>query len=129
MGTIKRNAKLTERKGAKTFDRSGSRGRFSDRRVAEKTLYRATCNECKKFCEVPFKPNGKKPVLCNACFGKDNFSDQKREKGRNFDRPSFGDRRRFDRDTRDSNGAMNDQIAEQLKMINDKLNIILRTIG
>lgn len=31
-------------------------------------MHQATCVRCKKFCEVPFKPNGKKPVYCRDCF-------------------------------------------------------------
>ena len=30
--------------------------------------FQATCNECGDVCEVPFKPNGKKPVYCRNCF-------------------------------------------------------------
>jgi CxxC-x17-CxxC domain-containing protein len=33
-------------------------------------MHQATCVSCKKFCEVPFKPNGKKPVFCRDCFSK-----------------------------------------------------------
>ena len=32
-------------------------------------LHQATCSQCGKACEVPFKPNGKKPVYCRDCFG------------------------------------------------------------
>lgn len=32
-------------------------------------MHQATCVACRKFCEVPFKPNGKKPVYCRDCFG------------------------------------------------------------
>ena len=30
--------------------------------------FQATCNECRALCEVPFKPNGKKPIYCRNCF-------------------------------------------------------------
>lgn len=30
--------------------------------------HRASCNSCHKMCEVPFRPNGKKPVYCRDCF-------------------------------------------------------------
>jgi CxxC-x17-CxxC domain-containing protein len=33
-------------------------------------MYKATCADCKKVCEVPFKPNGLKPVYCRDCFPK-----------------------------------------------------------
>lgn len=30
--------------------------------------HKTTCSECHAPCEVPFKPNGKKPVYCRNCF-------------------------------------------------------------
>ncbi len=33
-------------------------------------IHRAICADCKKSCEVPFRPNGMKPVYCKDCFGK-----------------------------------------------------------
>jgi len=33
-------------------------------------MHKATCAECKSECEVPFKPNGEKPVYCRDCFNK-----------------------------------------------------------
>ena len=29
----------------------------------------AICAQCGKPCQVPFRPNGKKPVYCSVCFG------------------------------------------------------------
>lgn len=34
----------------------------------KRPLYKATCAECKKDCELPFKPTGERPVYCKACF-------------------------------------------------------------
>ncbi len=31
-------------------------------------LFAATCSACSKPCEVPFRPNGEKPVFCSACY-------------------------------------------------------------
>lgn len=42
----------------------GSRPSFGER----KELFQATCSQCHKECEVPFRPNGKKPVFCKDCF-------------------------------------------------------------
>lgn len=36
----------------------------------DKPLYKATCSECGKSCEVPFRPSGDKPVFCSDCFNK-----------------------------------------------------------
>jgi len=44
----------------------GGRGRFGDRRPRE--MHKTTCADCGNECEVPFKPNGEKPVYCNDCF-------------------------------------------------------------
>lgn len=44
----------------------------------ESTLYKATCAECSKMCEVPFRPNGKKPVYCKDCFASMNGGDERR---------------------------------------------------
>ena len=35
-----------------------------------KEMHQAICADCGKTCEVPFRPNGKKPVYCKDCFGK-----------------------------------------------------------
>lgn len=31
-------------------------------------MHRATCADCKKECEIPFKPTGDRPVYCRECF-------------------------------------------------------------
>lgn len=33
-------------------------------------MHKATCAECKQECEVPFKPDGSRPVYCRECFQK-----------------------------------------------------------
>ncbi len=61
------------------FDRSsGSRGGGRDgfsrgpRRDFDgpREMHKATCSECKKECEVPFKPTEGKPVFCRDCYNK-----------------------------------------------------------
>ncbi len=74
----------------------GSRGGFGggrggDRGPAE--MHPATCSNCNADCEVPFKPNGKKPVLCHSCF-----------KGS----AEQGDRPRFERNDRGDRGSSRD---------------------
>ncbi len=41
---------------------------FGSRGDAPTEMHQATCNECHKLCEVPFRPNGKKPIYCRDCF-------------------------------------------------------------
>jgi CxxC-x17-CxxC domain-containing protein len=50
---------------------SNSRGGgFRDSSPRE--MHDAVCDECKKDCQVPFKPTQGKPVLCKDCFSKKN---------------------------------------------------------
>lgn len=79
-------------------NRSGFSGRGSDRDrqsgdrsfqrpgLDRPQMFRATCANCGIQCEVPFRPTGSKPVLCNNCFGNNS--------GRNSSasRRSFSDR-------------------------------------
>jgi CxxC-x17-CxxC domain-containing protein len=48
-------------------DFRGGRDNF-DR--APREMHKATCSECKKECEVPFKPDPAKEVFCRDCFQK-----------------------------------------------------------
>ena len=50
--------------GNRRFGGGGNR-RFDSR---PREMHKATCDECKKECEVPFKPTEGKPVLCKECF-------------------------------------------------------------
>jgi CxxC-x17-CxxC domain-containing protein len=53
-------------------------------------MHQATCVSCKKFCEVPFKPNGKKPVFCRDCFG---MQDKENSGARSaYAKPSYSER-------------------------------------
>ena len=33
-------------------------------------MHKAVCDDCKKECEVPFKPSGGRPIYCKDCFSK-----------------------------------------------------------
>lgn len=59
-------------------DRGGDRGAV--------TMHKATCSDCGKGCEVPFRPTGEKPIYCSNCFG------SKRDGGDRDSRPRFEDR-------------------------------------
>lgn len=56
-------------------DRRGSGGRdFKKRDFGSRSfdrpqvMHKTICSSCGKECEVPFKPNGSKPVFCRDCF-------------------------------------------------------------
>lgn len=54
----------------------GNRDNRDNRRPSfgEKQMFSATCAKCGNRCEVPFRPNGEKPVYCSQCFTKDGGS-------------------------------------------------------
>ncbi|MBI5149084.1 DNA-directed RNA polymerase [Candidatus Pacearchaeota archaeon] len=45
---------------------------FGNRRFdsGPREMHKAVCSECKKECEVPFKPTEGKPVYCRDCYAK-----------------------------------------------------------
>ncbi len=45
----------------------GSGGGFGG---GQREMFKVTCSDCKKECEVPFKPSGDRPVYCKDCFSK-----------------------------------------------------------
>jgi len=45
---------------------------FGERRppFGERKMYKITCADCGQEAEVPFKPDGQRPVYCKECFAK-----------------------------------------------------------
>jgi CxxC-x17-CxxC domain-containing protein len=46
---------------------SGNRGGYNS---GPREMSDATCAECGKTCQVPFKPDGSRPVYCSDCYQK-----------------------------------------------------------
>lgn len=65
--------------GGKREDRPVSRS-FGTKKEEGATKYKTICSECGNNCEVPFKPNGKKPILCSFCFAKSGDDGNKTER-------------------------------------------------
>ena len=57
-----------------TFQEGGSGGFGSGGFGRPREMHKVTCAECKKECEVPFKPSGDRPVYCRDCFSKRKYS-------------------------------------------------------
>ena len=82
------------------FQRFNQPGRQGEVRQAnnykERVLHKTICADCRKECEVPFKPSGDRPVYCKECFAKRkagssfkaNIDSRPREEGRIRERPS-----------------------------------------
>lgn len=123
-------------------DRFGGQSRFSSSRGPRRDndrferserpmMHQTVCTECGRDCEVPFKPSGSKPVLCDFCFGKqkESFGNDRfggRDSGRressrsSFDRPERSER------TERTSG---DQYKQQFEMLNEKLDSIMRLLN
>ncbi len=89
-----------EKRFSKPFQRFDRPNRYGqgrrDSRPEERSFTQAICADCKKECEVPFKPSGDRPVYCRDCFSKRNEGkggDFTQE--RHFDRKEGGEKRRF----------------------------------
>jgi len=51
--------------------RDGKRfGGGGNRPAGSGEMFKATCSDCNKACEVPFRPSGEKSVFCSDCFGR-----------------------------------------------------------
>ena len=60
------------------FGRKGPRRNFGGdnrrpgfkRNFGPREMHKAICSDCKKECEVPFKPREDRPVYCKECYEK-----------------------------------------------------------
>lgn len=94
MAFFKKDNKSNGRGGGRGFGRRDSGGRGFGGGERRQTLNRAVCSDCKKECEVPFKPTGDRPVYCSDCFrNHDNDGGGARSTGNNFRKPNFGGRK------------------------------------
>lgn len=113
--------------------RSGDRG---DRFTEKKEMFSATCSNCNKPCDVPFRPSGDKPVYCSACFGQKSSENSRegRTEGSNFDRGRNEYRKErtdFTKPTVDRSQSDRElgEIKRQLITIEARLNRILDIIN
>jgi len=121
-------------RGGSSFG-AGSRGGSSfgggDR---DREMHQATCSDCSKRCEVPFRPTGDKPIYCNDCFSskREGSFDKNDRPTRDFgSKPAF----RNDRDSsprsefKSDNGVKsNDELKRQVDMISTKLDALIKMV-
>jgi CxxC-x17-CxxC domain-containing protein len=120
----------------KSFDKKpGFRGgdRRNDR-GGDRELFKTTCTTCGKPCEVPFRPDGSKPVLCRDCFAQNQPADRSdfrsprdfnRGGDRNFRKPErdFGARKAPEPDTTNY-VALTKQVAALEAKLDEVLNLL-----
>lgn len=83
----------------------------------DRQMYKATCDECGRSCEVPFRPSGDKPVYCNDCFG-DKRHGSSSTSQHIFSKPS----------PRPASDSRIDDIKRQLDALNSKVDRLLEMI-
>lgn len=124
MGNFNRDYR-TGSGGGRDFNRGGGRPR---------EMFRTTCSNCGNECEVPFKPNGSKPVFCSNCFEKNGGGESNRfggdrdrgprnprfERNNNYDRPAH-----FDRPQPPHHPPHHEQNQDQFASLNAKLDRII----
>ena len=104
-------------------DRGGSRGGFGGDRDRSVTMHKATCADCGKECEVPFRPSGDKPVYCSECFG------GKREAGDRGERKEFNREPRREFNSRPSFSApSNEDTKKQFAELNTKIDRLIGVV-
>ena len=83
-----------DRGGRRDFGGGGGR-RFGGRDAGPVTMFKATCSDCGKACEVPFRPTGERPVFCSDCFKKHGPAQTGRSDSRSYSRDGFDGKRMF----------------------------------
>lgn len=117
----------------------GGRDR-GDRSERRREFFPAVCFECKKNCEIPFRPTGDKPVYCSDCFEKQGHSsggnfNPSAQAGRgdrqtgDFQRDSHREREYQPENTRTQNDGGIDALKRQLSTLESKVNRILEIVS
>lgn len=143
---------MTNYKGEGSFKKRGNKSKFEgsrhtgskklggargqhDRPARNVELFKATCSECGKTCELPFKPSADKPVYCSDCFGRrlsnhePRGAQQKvRENKSETKKPRDQRSPRHDAAQRQQSMAVAD-MQRQLTKLEEKLNRILEIIN
>lgn len=107
------------RSGGWRSDRGGDRGGRGGFGGGRPQMHSATCVECGQECEVPFKPNGLKPIFCSDCFKNNGGPDRSNDRPR-FDKPAYD---------QPKSAPAKDQYKEQFDMLNVKLDYILKALS
>lgn len=114
--------------GNRGGDRGGLRGggNFGKRDFGgQREMFDAVCAKCNKPCQVPFRPNGERPVYCRDCFGDNKPQGQ----SNNFSPRSDFPRREFNTPpVSKTNDAAHVDIKRQLDAINAKLDRLIQKI-
>ena len=103
---------------------------YFDRRGEERRMFPAVCAQCNRDCQVPFQPDGSKPILCSNCYGKSQGGfENKRPSYNNDRRPTLYDRNPQPKVFEQNPKQVSNQTNELLVSINAKLEKILNLMS
>lgn len=124
MAPFNKDQKFGPRRPSATHSgqRFGSHGKFG-----QKELFDAECNSCHKSCQVPFRPNGKKPVYCRDCFTPDETRDV-RPQGTRFKQHDARQQRSFAQPAPATPDPRIDSLKRQLDTIQASLEKLIATV-
>lgn len=137
MKKFKNNRSFSKKRDDNRFGRRSSFGdkvSFGKSHPDNGSVFPAQCAKCGKSCQVPFRPNGKKPVFCNDCFGSGDRSSRELFAPRD----GFRNKNRDERPARDSfvpkqesfvKDPNTDRIIEMLQDISGKLEKMIATMN
>jgi len=98
MKNFHKENKFGSNRGPKEFGKRDSGGRsfgggnrsFGGRDSGGPTMmHKATCSQCGKDCQLPFRPNGNRAVFCSTCFEVQKNENPERAERKSFDKPAF----------------------------------------
>lgn len=99
-----------------------------EKKPHDNTMHSATCSGCGHECQVPFKPNGKKPVFCSACYIREENQGDRKDDGSSFyaKKPAYQSRPHARPEIRTEAAA--GMTSEQFKRLDAKLDAILKML-
>jgi CxxC-x17-CxxC domain-containing protein len=103
-----------DRGGRPGFNRGGRDGERAQ-------MHPATCDNCHKQCEVPFKPTNHKPVYCKDCFGT--------MRSESLGRPEKKEYSESSPSSAPQPSNRNDDLKKQIDAMNVKIDKILSLLG
>lgn len=128
MGNFDRGNRSGGRGGFGRNNFGGGGGGFAGNRERP-FMHKATCAECGKECEVPFKPSAGRDVFCSNCFEKRGTGEGRPERTFNSrpERHDHFEKRSFEKSNHE--GGNSQQFKAQLDMLNSKLDKILKALS
>ena len=105
-----------------------------DRFGARMELFPAVCSQCRKDCQVPFRPTGDKPVYCRDCFSRQEQVPGRNSNGRDrfgkdFQKDDHAPRAYQPTQTRAPSEEGIDALKRQLALLESKVNRILELVS